>query len=363
MQKVDYYEILGLDKNADFETIKKAYRALALQYHPDRNPGDEGAVVKFKDVQEAYDILSDPQKKSEYDKKQFVPPFPTFEPSNNIQDIFDKFFHQRPRSQGWGQHIETEIVIDFLESARGCVRNLNIDRREVCKSCKGTSAKDGKSFKACVVCDGKGKTFNHHQSGNSYVRIETHCQSCKGTGKVVSEFCMDCTARGYFIHSCSLDIKVPAGINDGMKICIRGEGDTGLSGAGNLYCVVRVKPHPLFQREGVDLFLKVPISYTQSVLGAEIDVPCLDGTCKFKIPPGTRSGTSFRMPGLGFLLPDDDESARGDLLVRVVVEVPNVTQMPENYVELLKQLAVLEKEHLGEARQNFARKLTEEGDK
>jgi molecular chaperone DnaJ len=145
-----------------------------------------------------------------------------------------------------------------------------------------------------------------------------------------------------------------------MKICVRGEGDTGIMGVGNLYCVVRVKPHPIFQRDGIDLFLKMPVSFTEATLGTEVDVPCLDGTCKFKLPPGVRSGTTFRMPGLGFVLPDDDESARGDLLVKVVVEVPDIDNMPDKYIELLNELAKIEKEHPGNLRKIFMESAKEQ---
>jgi len=361
----DFYKIMGIEQDADQETIKKTYRRLALQYHPDRNPGDKEAEKMFKRVQTAYETLNDPQKRAVYDRQLFTPPSPPppfmndIGGSTTIQDIFDTFFTQRPRQQGWGQHIELEIVIDFLESARGCSKTVNIDKREICKECKGTTARDGTEFKDCVLCDGKGETYLHQSTSSSYARWKTTCQSCRGTGKVVSSFCAYCTGKGYHDRPCTLELKIPAGINDGMKICARGEGDIGLSGCGNLYCVVRVKAHPVFQREGINLCVKLPITYTQAVFGGDIDVPCLDGQCKFKLLPGTRSGAIFRMPGLGFALPDDDESARGDLLVKVVIDVPDGDGLPEEYKEVLKKTADFEKDHLGDSRRNFKRNLEE----
>jgi molecular chaperone DnaJ len=357
----DLYKIMGVERDATEEVIKKAYRKLARQYHPDRNPGDKEAEEMFKKVQGAYDILGDADKRAMYDRKFFAPPPPVFtqQQNNNLQDLFDMFFSQRPRQQGWGQHIEMEIIIDFIEAAKGCSKVVNIDKREVCRHCKGTSAKDGNEFKECVLCDGRGKTYFHHGTSNSFSRWETTCQSCKGTGKVVAVFCPYCSGNGFTTHPCTLELKIPAGINDGMKICARGEGDIGLSGCGNLYCVVRVKAHPVFQREGINLCLKLPITYTQAVFGGEIDVPCMDGQCKFKLPAGTRSGAIFRMPGLGFTLPDDDESARGDLLVKVVIDVPTGSDLPDSYKESLHKIAEFEKDHLGDSRRNFKRNLEE----
>lgn len=343
----DFYKILDVPRNASTEEIKKAYRKLAFDLHPDRRVGDKDAEVKFKEVQEAYDVLGDEAKRARYDN-------PYHEPQG-FTDIFDAFFSQRPRQKDWGLHIEIELVIDFLESATGCTKELNYDRRECCQPCKGTGAKDGKEFKQCVVCDGKGKTYFHHQNFGSYMRMESVCQSCKGSGKVINIFCDECGAKGYHLKNSSLEVKVPAGINDGMKIRIRGEGDVGTSGTGDLFCLVRVKPHPLFQREGINLFLKMPVGYARSVLGGEIDVPCLEGSCKFKLPPLTRSGTTFRMPGLGFNIPDGDESIKGDLLVKVLVEVPEVNS--DQYREILEKLHEMEEASPGEMRREFKEKL------
>lgn len=355
-----YYEVLGVDKDADEEAIKKAYRVKAKQYHPDRNPGDESAVEEFKKVSEAFECLSDSRKRAEYDLYKSPKPPPQANPftDSKVTDLFDMFFTSpRPRQGGWGQHIETEIVIDFLDSAKGCTRSISIDRREACKVCKGTGAKDGKDFKPCVLCDGRGKVSQRHALPGTFFHYETQCQSCKGSGKVISEFCSECASRGFNLQPLNLDIRIPAGINDGMKICVRGEGDVGLNGTGNLYVVVRVKPHPLFQREGINLFLKLPVGYAQAVLGGEIDVPCLDGTCKFKLPPGTRSGATFRMTGLGFKMPDEDETGRGDMLVKVLVDAPKIDELTDEYREVLKLLSNLERQYPGNLCEAYQRNV------
>lgn len=347
-----YYEILGVDRKADSDTITKAYRQLAKKYHPDRNVGDDEAKVKYAEVDEAYSVLNDPVKRSRYDlTTQTQTNTQTFNFKNPFVDICDSVFNARPRQKKWGQNIEAEIIIDFLESAKGCVKTLDMDRRETCKVCKGTCAKDGKDFKECVLCNGKGKEFHRTSS----MMFESQCKCCAGSGKVIGEFCNECSARGFTLSHSALSIRIPAGINDGMKICVRGEGDIGLEGVGNLYCVIRVKPHPLFQRDGINLTLKLPVGYAQAVLGGDVDVPCLDGTCKFKIPPGTRSGSTFRLNGLGFVLPDDDETARGDMLIKVMVDAPE--DVSGEYREVLEKLALLEKERPGNLCKSYEQAL------
>lgn len=351
----DFYEVLGVEKTADAEQIKKAYRKLALQYHPDKNPGDIKAEETFKKIQEAYDTLRDPEKKSLYDRggSQSFSPFS----SNNFNDVFDMFFNQRPRQQGWGQNIEMELVIDFIEAAKGCSRTVDIERREICKSCKGTAAKNG-DFKLCVLCEGTGKNTHVHGAGTkSFIRMETACKSCEGTGRVIQDFCPECSGKGHRSKTSTLDLKIPAGINNGMKICARGAGDVGLKGVGNLYCLIRVKPHPIFQREGVNLTVKMPVTYTQTVLGCEIDVPSLEGFRKLKLPAGTKSGSIFRIPDQGFTLLDDDDASKGDLLVKVIIDVPN--DISSEYRDLLNQLSDLEKKHPGESFKNFEKNLQE----
>lgn len=335
-----YYKTLGVDSKADLQTINKAYRQLAKQYHPDRNVGDDDAKMKYAEVSEAYENLSDPVKRSRYDSR-FSSSF-NFQ-SFNLNDFFSSVSNSVPKQQNWGQNIETSLTIDFIESAKGCTKNLNIERRQTCKNCRGTGAKDGKDFKKCVLCDGSGKEVRI----NSNMRFETSCGSCLGTGKVIGEFCDVCGSKGFTLVTSCLEIKIPAGINNGMKICVRGEGDIGLNGPGSLYCVIRVVPHPLFQRDGINLCLKVPVGYAQAALGGEINVPCLDGICKFKIPAGTRSGSTFRLQGLGFKLPDDDETSQGDMLIKVVVDAPIFEDIPCEYKEILEKLALLEKTHPG----------------
>lgn len=331
---LNHYEVLGVSRNADKDEIKKAFNALAKKYHPDRNIGDKEAETKFKQVKEAYDVLSDPVKRSRYDS-----------PS----DFLDRIFSYRPRN-GWSRHVETELMIEFMESVKGCVRTLDFDRREICKICSGTGAKEGKEFRECVLCDGKGKVAWFSSSMGAFAKGETTCQSCRGSGKAVLIPCLECSGLGYVIKPVSLEITIPAGVADGMKLCIKGEGDVGVM-AGNLYCAIRVKPHPLFQREGNNLFLKVPLSYTQLLEGGEINVPSLDGECKVKVPPGTKSNTTLKLKGMGFTSPDGGK--KGDLLVRVSVEIPEKKKLSEKYKELLKKLAESEKEEPGDSIKAF----------
>jgi molecular chaperone DnaJ len=345
----DYYLVLGVSRTADETAIKKAYKELSRQYHPDRNPGDKEAEDKFKEVQTAYEVLGDIDKKIPYDRK-LATPQPVSFTSSNLQDLFDMFFTQRPRQKGWGQHIEMDIEIDFVEAAKGCTKTVEIDKREVCRSCNGTMAKE---FQPCVLCDGRGKTKIHPKLGFQ----ENTCQSCQGTGKTIGVFCPDCNALGFHIRTTTLAIKIPAGINDGMKICARGEGDIGISGRGDLTCKIQVKSHPLFKRDGIHLLLKFPITYTQAVLGSEVDIPCLDGFHKLKIPASTKAGTVFRIPGLGLQLPGDYESSKGDLLVKVIIDMPE--EISEEYKEVLTKVAGFESAFPGESKKNFNSNLSE----
>jgi len=350
MESKDLYEVLGVHKDASDDDIKKAYRNLAKKYHPDRNIGDKEAEDKFKEIQKAYEIIGDKEKRKQYDRVGTGNQIPDF------QDFFDMMFSHPQRKSSWGPNIEMELPISFSDSVKGCVKTINVEKREFCKSCNGTGAKDGKEYKSCVLCDGRGKIL--HNINSPFVKMEFPCQSCKGTGKVVSVFCSDCVSKGYNIVSSTLTVNIPAGIATGMKICLRGQGDIGINGAGNLYCFVRVTKHPIFDREGIDLLVKMPITYSQSVLGGDINVPSLEGEYKLKLPPGTKSGTVFRIPDRGFVYPGEDTS-RGDLLVKVVIDIPDIDNLPERYKELLVELSSLEKEFPGNSQKNFNKNLEE----
>lgn len=328
----DYYRSLNLTKDATAEDIKKAHRSLAKQHHPDRNPGDKDAETKFKEIQEAYDVLSDPSQRSQYDNPS---PFNGGFPGG---DIFEHFFNFKREPSNKGQHVETEVVIDFMEALNGCVKSVVIDRREACVSCKGTGAKNGSEFKKCVTCDGKGKSYQNFNSGLGVLRMENTCSVCHGSGKAISVRCPECDARGFLMKNVTLSINIPAGVDNGMKIGVQGQGDVGLNGTGNLYCGVRVRPHFLFQRQDNDIIITVPVSYTQATKGAKLELPFPRGVCEFNLPSGTKSGSLFRLDGLGVV-----GSRRGDLLVRVEIDIPK--ELPEEYHQFLTKLGELENKY------------------
>jgi molecular chaperone DnaJ len=229
-----------------------------------------------------------------------------------------------------------------MEAACGCKKQLDFDRRESCRACKGTGAKDGVEMKDCVVCDGKGRIFQRF-GGNSFIKMESTCSSCRGTGKVISAFCPECHSKGFITKSASVEINIPAGIESGMKVHLREQGDRGVNGrCGDLYCTVQIMPHALFQRQGKDILLTVPISYTQAVLGAKLEIPYLHGKCDLIVPSGTKSGAILRLHALG--LPDIRHGGTGNLLVKVEIDTPKVLGL--EYVELLNKLRIMEETNI-----------------
>jgi molecular chaperone DnaJ len=331
----DYYEVIGVSKDASDEEIKKEYRKKAKQYHPDRNVGDKIAEEAFKEVQNAYEILGNPIKRQQYDQMGQIPVGGSSFPGS---DFFDQFFNFKREPDGQGKHIEVEVVLEFIEAANGCKKSLDIDRRHNCSSCNGTGAKDGQSMKECVVCDGKGRVFQRFGNAGGFMRVETVCSSCRGSGKVISVFCSDCHARGFVTKNVTIEIDIPAGIDDGMKVCLRGQGDIGTNGFGNLYCRVKVLPHPLFYRSGKNVQITVPITYTQAIFGAKIDVPFPYGKCDFVLPENTKTGTTFRLEKLG--LPDLSGGGKGDLFVRVEIDIPK--ERSSEYNDILNKLREFE---------------------
>lgn len=346
---MDYHEILGIPRGASEDDIKKAYRKKAMQYHPDRNPGDKDAEEKFKKVQEAYDVLSG--RAADRDQTQYEYESPNFNDWSRFDDIFEQFFNDSPgrrASPNRGQNIKTEVVLEFAEAASGCVKTLTIPRRIRCESCQGTGARDGKAMKDCVVCEGKGRVA--HKAG--FLSVETGCSACRGTGKVVSAICTDCSGRGFNSSQVVIDVNIPAGIDDGMELALRGQGDSGPHGNGDLFCCVRVKQHHLFKRNKSDLIVNVPISYTDAVLGSTVEVPTLTGSCSLIIPKGTKSGTIFRLSNMGLVRLGTSE--RGDFLIRVDVDTPQ--DLAGRYMELLEELKTIEKDNPSPAIKSFAEK-------
>ncbi|HEY8122917.1 MAG TPA: molecular chaperone DnaJ [Myxococcota bacterium] len=330
MSKRDYYEVLGVVRTASGDELKKAYRKLALQYHPDRGSDDPAAEEKFKEASEAYAVLSDDAKRRQYDQfgHQAVGGPGGFQGDfGNVGDIFndlfgDLFGAMGGRRGGRGQRgadLRYTHTLDLEDVLSGEEATIEIPRMLRCEKCSGSGAKPGTQPERCGRCGGTGQTV--FQQG--LFRISRPCEACRGEGSVVRSPCTTCRGSGRTEGKKTLKVRVPAGVEDGMRLRVAGEGEAGLAGgqAGDLYVVMAVNEHPLFKREGPDLLCEVPVLLTQAALGAEIDVPTLEGRVKLKIPEGTQSGKTFRLRGKG--VPSVNSSARGDLHVRIFVEVPS----------------------------------------
>ncbi len=350
-QQRDYYEILGVGRSASAVEIKKAYKQLAMKYHPDRNPGDDQAIEKFKEAAEAYDVLSDSEKRSRYDQfghagvkgvgfggTQFHDLGDIFD---QFGDIFGDFFGRSRRSSrdgpSRGAHLQTHITITLSEAAKGCEKELDIQRKTTCSSCHGTGAEPGYSPEVCDYCAGHGQVVQ----AQGFFRVQTTCPACRGSGQVIRHKCNVCYGSGQEEEHVSLNVKIPAGIDNGMQLCLRGEGDAGPRGGprGDLYVNVRVREHKLFRRDGIHLFCQVPITYTQAALGAEVEIPLIEGKHRLNIPAGTQPGEVLRIKGQG--LPDPRGGRTGDLHAEIKVVVPK--KLDEDHEQLLRELATLER--------------------
>ncbi len=351
-QKRDYYEILGVDRNASDAELKSAYRKLALQYHPDRNPGNhEEATEKFKEITEAYGVLADADKRAAYDRYGHAgvsgaatQGWPDFSSTvfTDFEDLFGEFFggvfgRQRgPRSRAQrGSDLRYEVEITFEEAATGLETKIKIPRWETCAECGGRGAKRGSEPAACTVCGGRGQL--RQQQG--LFTVSRTCPECKGLGQVIREPCPACQGQGRSRQEKVLGIKIPAGVEEGMRLRVSGEGESGVYGgpAGDLYVVLHVREHAYFERDGSDLYCTVPISIAQAALGTEIKVPTLKAQERLRIPEGTQSGSVFRLRGLG--MPRVEEGGRGDLYVRVQVMVP--TNLSREQRRLLESLGAV----------------------
>ncbi len=364
--KRDYYELLGIGRNAGDEDIKKAYRKLALQYHPDRNPGDKHAEEKFKEVSEAYSVLSDPQKRTQYDQFGHAAfgeggPFAGgFDFSGSgfediVGDIFGEFFggggRQRGRSRG--DDLRYNLTLKFEEAVNGTEKKIKIPRHGTCETCHGSGAKPGTSPQTCPTCRGRGQVS--FQQG--FFSVARTCSHCHGQGTVIKDPCASCGGAGRVRKMHTLSVKIPPGVDNGSRLKLRGEGESApRSGVpGDLYVVIQVEPHPIFIRENLDIICDVPISIVQAALGAEIDVPTLDGKVKMKIPSGTQSGKVFRMKGKG--IKDVQGFQQGDQHVRVNVETP--MHLTSKQKELLKEFAALGGEEVNPLSKGFFDKMKE----
>ena len=351
MSKRDFYDILGVNRDAGEDEIKKAYRKLAMKYHPDRNPDNPKAEEHFKEVKEAYEILSDNQKRAAYDQYGHagVDPqagmgggFGGFGGAGGFSDafggIFDEIFGGGGRSGGGrsnvyrGADLRYNIEVTLEQAAFGTETKIRIPTMEVCDSCKGSGAKAGTQSKICPTCQGSGQV--RLQQG--FFSIQQACPKCHGTGKFIADPCGSCHGAGRIKQYKTLAVKIPAGVEEGDRIRLSGEGEHGINGgpSGDLYVQIHLKPHSVFQREGNDLHCEMPISFTTAALGGEIEIPTLDTVAKIKIPPETQSGRTFRLRGKG--IKGVRSHAHGDLLCHVVVETP--VDLTERQKELLREL-------------------------
>ena len=357
--KRDYYEVLGLQKGASAEDIKKAYRKAAMKYHPDRNPGNKEAEEKFKEVGEAYEVLSDDEKRARYDQYGFAGVDPNYAAGGaggyggfdgfggfggfgDLGDIFGDLFGggSGRRSGGQssarrGENIMSRLDLTFEEAAFGCDKEISVPRIENCVACNGTGSADG-NIETCSKCRGTGQERVIQNFMGMQMQSTTTCSQCGGRGKIIKTPCNTCKGKGKVRRTNRVNVKVPAGVNDGQSVRVRGEGNVGTGGApnGDLLAEVHIKPHKLFKRREFDVYCEVPISFAQAALGAEIDVPTLDGKVSYTIPEGTQTGREFILRGKG--IPQvGNPKLRGDHHFSVVVETP--TRLTNEQKELLRQ--------------------------
>ncbi len=357
--KRDYYEVLGISKGASDEDIKKAYRQMAKKYHPDLNPGDKDAEAHFKEVNEAYEVLSDAQKKARYDQYGHAGVDPNFGAGGyqgygfdgmdiDLGDIFSSFFggggsrRSNPNAPRQGADVSASVVISFEEAAKGCKKQVDIRLVDTCPDCRGSGAAKGSTPQTCPVCNGTGQERRQQRTPFGVIQTQSVCSRCRGKGKIIDKPCPTCTGTGQVRKPTSVGINIPAGIADGQVITIRGKGNAGINGgpAGDLEVQVAVRPHPVFEREGYDILCELPLTFTQMALGAEVQVPTLDGPVPYTIREGTQPDEIFRLKGKGF--PYINGRGRGDEVVRVTVEVP------KNLTSEQKKLLHAFEESLGE---------------
>ena len=352
-KKRDYYEVLGVEKSASTDDIKKAYRKKALQYHPDRNPGDKEAEAKFKECNEAYEVLSNDEKRSRYDQYGFAGGDPHFNPKagfgggfggfgsafSGFGDIFGDLFgggsRRSPNGPRQGENVGARLELTFEEAAFGAEKEVPVTRIEACAKCSGTGSAAGSAPETCPTCRGTGSVRTTQNFMGMTMQSTTACPKCGGTGKIIKDPCPTCRGKGKVRRSTKIRVQIPAGVDDGQTVRVRGEGCTGSNGgpSGDLLVEVSIRSHPFFQRDGANVLCELPITFTQAALGAELEVPTLDGKVRYTIPEGTQTGTVFRLRGKG--IPFVHSKTRGDQLVTVVVETP--TKLSREQKELLRR--------------------------
>jgi molecular chaperone DnaJ len=361
MSKRDYYEVLGVERNADERDIAKAYRKLAVKYHPDSNAGDEDASHKFKEASEAYEVLSDKDKRARYDRFGHAGVEGAGGGFNSAEDIFAAFSDifgggvfgdffgggGRGRRQRRGNDLRVDVSLTLEEVAQGATKQVKFNRSVECKTCGATGSKPGSQAQRCGQCGGRGQIV---QSAG-ILSVQTTCPVCRGAGVRIVDPCKDCRGQGYLKTAVELDVEIPAGVDDGMRVRLTGQGEPSPDGgpAGDCYCFINVKRHKIFQRDGRNLILQLPISYTQAALGSEIEVPTLSGPDRLKVPRGTQSGDVFKLAGRG--VPEPQGGRVGDLVVQTFIETPK--KLSAEQEKLLRQLAELEKVDVMPQRKNF----------
>ncbi|MHC4407321.1 MAG: molecular chaperone DnaJ [Planctomycetota bacterium] len=366
--KRDYYDVLGVGKSASEKEIADAYRKLALKYHPDRNPDDENAVLKFKEAAEAFEVLGDSQKRARYDRyghaglEGGAPQF------RDVGDIFEAFgdilggglfgdlfgaARRGGRRARRGADIRCDVVLDLHEAARGVSKTVTLNRNEVCSACNGNGSEPGTQPEKCRYCGGQGRVVQ----STGLFSVQSTCPSCRGYGEVIGTPCRACRGTGSVRCETTRDVKIPAGVDTGSRLRVDGEGDPSPNGGapGDCYCFITVKEHSLFQRDGPHLICTVPIAYAQAALGATIEVPTLDGPEDLKIPAGTQNGKVFKLKGHGMPIPM--RRGRGDLIVQVYVEVPE--KLSPDHERVLRELADVENSNVSPARKSFFSRLKE----
>ena len=364
--KRDFYEILGVSRSASEDDIKKAYRKLALKYHPDRNPENREAEELFKELSQAYQVLCDPERRSLYDRfghaafEQGAPGAAGFEFGGNFEDIIGDLFGDffgTGRGRGGrgrtrrGQDLRYDLEISFEEAAFGCEKAIAVPRLAACDSCGGRGAKQGTSPRSCPQCRGSGQV--RFQQG--FFSIAKTCGHCNGQGTIIAHPCPTCAGSGVQRRTHQLNLKIPPGVDTGSRLKLRGEGEAGANAgtSGDLYVVLGVREHPLFLREGTDVVCEVPVSFAQAALGSELEVPTLEGTARLKVPAGTQSGHVFKLKGRG--IPDLNGYGRGDEIVRIVVETPR--KLSPRQRELLEEFARLAGEEVHPLSKSFLEKV------
>ena len=358
-EKRDYYEVLEVTRTATSSEISTSYRKLAIKFHPDKNPGDEVAIARFKEASEAFEVLNDTEKRARYDQhghaglngnsgsgfSDVEDIFSTF--GDIFGDLFGGGRAGRRRRTRKGRDVRCDVSLTLKEAAEGIRKTVEFQRHEPCLKCEGSGAAEGSKRETCSYCGGHGQVVQ--QAG--IVRVQTTCPACKGEGSSVKTPCRRCRGSGHILKKVQAEVEIPAGVDEGMQVRIAGQGEPSPNGgaAGDCYCIVTILSHPLFEREGQHLICRIPITYSQAVLGATIEVPTLSGPGSIDIPAGTQTGHVFQLKGKG--MPDPRVVGLGDLLVQVNIEVPEVINEDEE--TLLRQLAELEHKNVAPERQGF----------